>query len=268
MMTTISKTAPTMKKPLSYTTLLTAILVGCLSSAAWSDETTFNEPIETTGQKPVWQAPPAPGVPARNWQQPRQWRMPQQGFGQYPPRYTPGYPPNYPPAGQYRPFPTAPVATRQNPLNAELQQVQEQLASKSNELEEAHNTIEQLRIELQESLAAETRLSDKLAYKTHEEQALRIRVTELNQTLKTTSAKQEQQHQQLTAERDQLVDKLASLDKQLATLQSSLQAATQILIQARSKTGSANESPNTNTRIQIKALRDALGRLEVELERK
>jgi len=156
---------------------------------------------------------------------------------------------------------------RQNPLNAELQQVQEQLATKSNELDEAHSTIEQLRIKLQESLAAETRLSDKITYNTREEQALRKRVTELNKTLKTASATQEQQHQQLTAERDQLLGKLASLDKQLATLQSRLQAATQVLIQARSSTGMANESPNT-ARIQIEALRDALGRLEAELERK
>jgi len=258
MRTTISKTAHTMNKPLSYITLLTSILVGCLSSSAWSDETTLKESIETTRQKPAWQVPPGPGMPAQNWQQPPRWRMPQQGFGQFPPRYQPG--------GQYRPFPAAPVTARQNPLNAELQQVQEQLATKSNELEEAHSTIEQLRIKLQESLAAETRLSDKITYNTREEQALRIRVTELNRTLKTTSATQEQQHQQLTAERDQLLDKLASLDKQLAALQSRLQAATQVLIQARSSTGMANESPNT-ARIQIEALRDALGRLEAELER-
>ena len=259
MRTTIREKKHVMNKPLSYTTLLTSILVGCLSSSAWSDETTLKESIETTGQKPAWQVPPGPGMPAQNWQQPPRWRMPQQGFGQFPPRYQPG--------GQYRPFPAAPVTARQNPLNAELQQAQEQLATKSNELEEAHSTIEQLRTKLQESLAAETRLSDQITYNTREEQALRIRVTELDRTLKTTSATQEQQHQQLTAERDQLLGKLASLDKQLAALQSRLQAATQVLIQARSSTGMANESPHTAS-IQIEALRDALGRLEAELERK
>ncbi|MDH3985661.1 MAG: hypothetical protein OEV12_04490 [Gammaproteobacteria bacterium] len=248
-----------MNKPLSHTTLLTAILVGCLSSPAWSDETTLKESIETTGQKPAWQVPPGPGTPVQNWQQPPQWHMPQPGFGQFAPRYQPG--------GQYRPFPAAPVTARPNPLNAELQQVQEQLATKSSELEAAHSTIEQLRIKLQESLAAETRLSDQIAYNSREEQALRIRVTELNQTLNTSHATQEQQHQQLTAERDQLLGKLASLDTQLAALQSRLQAATQVLGQARSSTGMANESPNT-ARIQIEALRDALGRLEAELERK
>ena len=259
MRTTIIKTAHIMNKPLSYTTLLIPILVGCLSSPAWSDETTLKESIETTGQKPAWQVPPAPSVPAQNWQPTLQWRMPQQGYGQFPPRYPSG--------GQYRPFPAAPVAARQNPLNTELQQVQEQLATKSNELEEAHSTIEQLRTKLQESLAAETRLSDKIAYNTREEQALRIQVSELNRTLNTTSATQEQQHQQLTAERDQLVSKLASLDKQLAVLQSSLQAATRVLIQARASTDMENESANT-ARIQIEVLRDALGRLEAELERK
>jgi hypothetical protein len=45
-----------------------------------------------------------------------------------------------------------------------------------------------------------------------------------------------------------------------------MQAATQVLIQARSSTSMTNEPPNT--RIQIEALRDALGRLEAELERK
>lgn len=258
MRTTIREKKHVMNKPLSYTTLLSSILVGCLSSSAWSDETTLKESIETTGQKPAWHVPPGPGMPAQNWQPPPRWRMPQQGFGQFPPRYPPG--------GQYRPFPAAPLTARQNPLNAELQQAQEQLATKSSELEEAHSTIEQLRIKLQESLAAETRLSDQITYNTREEQALRIRVTELDRTLKTTSATQEQQHRQLTAERDQLLGKLASLDKQLAALQSRLQAATQVLIQARSSTGMASESPHTAS-IQIEALRDALGRLEAELQR-
>ena len=258
MRTTIREKKHVMNKPLSYTTLLSSILVGCLSSSAWSDETTLKESIETTGQKPAWHVPPGPGIPAQNWQPPPRWRMPTQGFGQVPPRYPPG--------GQYRPFPAAPVTARQNPLNAELQQAQQQLATKSNELEEAHSTIEQLRIKLQESLAAEKRLSEQVTYNSREEQALRIRVTELDRTLKTTSATQEQQHRQLTAERDQLLGKLASLDKQLAALQSRLQAATQVLIQARSSTGMASESPHTAS-IQIEALKDALGRLEAELER-
>jgi chromosome segregation ATPase len=189
-------------------------------------------------------------MPAQNWQQPPQWRMPQQGFGQFPPRFQSG--------GQYRPFPAAPAMARENPLSTELKQAQEQLA-------EAHSTIEQLRIKLQESLAAETRLSDKITYNTREEQALRIRVTELARTLKATNATQEQ-HQQLTAERDQLLSKLTNLNKQLTALQSKLQAAMQVLIQARSSTGMASEAPGT-ARIQIEALRDALGRLEAELDR-
>jgi hypothetical protein len=236
-----------------------SILIGCLSGSAWSDVATSNGsiapaeqmPAPAIGNAPAWQAPPGPGMSAQNWQQPPQWRMPQQGFGQFPPRYQPG--------GQYRSFPAAPARARENPLSTELKQAQEQLA-------EAHSTIEQLRIKLQESLAAETRLSDKITYNTREEQALRVRVTELTRTLKTTNSTQEQQHQKITAERDLLLGKLANLNKQLAALQSKLQASMQVLIQARSGTGMAGEAPGT-ARIQIEALRNALGRLEAELER-
>lgn len=216
------------------------------------------ESMKAAEKQPASQVPAVPAMPAQNWQQPPRWHMSPQGFGQFPPRYLPGT--------QYRPFPAAPVTARENPLKTELQQAQEQLATKNNELEEARNTITQLRLELQQSLDAGKRLSDKITYNTREEQALRMQVIELNRTLITTRTTQQQQHQRLTAERDQLLGKLARLDKQLAELQSRLQAATQVLIQARSGTGRASESPGA-ARLQIESLRDALGRLEAELER-
>jgi len=249
----------------SFPALFAFILIGCLSGSAWPDEATLKESIATNGQiptsanssMPAWPVPPGPGMTAQNWQHPPRWPVPQQGFGQFPPRYPPGV--------QYRPFPTAPATARKNQSSTELKQAQEQLTTKNNELEEALHTIEQLRIKQQESLAAEKILSDKLTYSTREEQALRMRVIELTRTLETTNATLEQ-HQQLTAERDQLLGKLANLNTQLATLQSRLREATQVLIQARSSASITGEGQDT-ARIQIEALRDALGRLEAELER-
>ena len=167
-------------------------------------------------------------------------------------------------------------AARENPLNAALQQAQEQLSAKSSELIEAQNMLEQLRGKLQDSLAAEAKLTDKVTYNTREQHALRVRVTDLTKTLNAANATLEQQHQlindlqaqnqTLTAERDQLLGKLANLNTQLAALQSRLRAATQVLIQARSSASITGEGQDT-ARIQIEALRDALGRLEAELER-
>ena len=233
---------------MSFAALVASALIGCLSGTAWADEATTNGSIAPTEQAP---AAASSNTPAQHWQQPPHWRMPQQVFRPYPPQYPPG--------GQYRAYPAAPVTAATSPLSTELTKAQEQLAGKSSELDEAHSTIEQLRMNLQESLDSETRMSDKLTYSTREQQALRMRVIELTQAL-------EQQNQQLIAERDQLHSKLASLDMQLAELQSRLQAATQVLIQARSGTGMAADAPDS-ARVQIEALRDALGKLEAELEK-
>ena len=276
-----------MNKLTSFSALAAASLIGSLSASAWSDDTLSTWSDETITYGPATPAeqtpapasdaapgvytPPAPGVytaPAtggyqQTWQQP-QWRAPQQFYGQYPPRYPQG--------GQYPAYPAAPAApatARENPLTAELKQTREALTAKSSELDEALGMLEQLQGKLQESLATETRLSDKIAYNTREQQALRVRVTELNTALNTANATLEQQHQlinnhqaqnaQLTAERDQL-------DEQLAALRAELQTAAQSLAQASSRADAATEAL-VAARIEIVKNRDALSRLEAELER-
>jgi len=255
-----------MNKLSSFATLVTAALIGITAESAWSDEAPSNVPVKpaaqtpapTTGVAPGRRPPPNPGGYTQTWQQPPQWPVPPRGYGQLPP--------HYPPHGQYR---SVPAAAAVNPLSTELKQTQEQLTAKSSELE-------QLRGKLQDSLAAEATLSDKIAYCTREQQTLRARVAELTKTLNTSNATLEQQHQlinnhqthnqNLTAERDQLHSELASRDEQLAALQSELQAATQALAQARSRASTAGEALST-ARVQVGMYRDELTKLEAELER-
>jgi Skp family chaperone for outer membrane proteins len=261
-----------MNKLSSFATLVSAALIGIATETAWSDETTPNgsdqaavqTPAPATAVAPGWYPPPNQGGYAQTWQQPPHWPAPQQAYGQLPPRY--------PASGQYQSFPAAPAAAPaawKNPLSAELKQTQEQLTAQSSELD-------QLRGKLQDSLAAETILSDKTEYCTREQQTLRVRVTELTKTLDTSNATLEQQHQlinnhqahnqNLTAERDQLHSELASRDEQLAALQSELQAATQSLAQARSRASTAGEALSA-ARVQVGMYRDELTKLEAELER-
>lgn len=248
-----------MNIPRSFTALIVSTLLGCLSGTAWAEEATLYQSIsqgEPAAASPdsntaARQAPATPAMPGQYWQQPPQWRMPQPMYPQFQPRHPYG--------GQYRAYPGTPAAAAPAPHTTELKQAQEQLAAKSSELDAANSTIEQLHVSLQESNAAATRLSDKLTYSSREQQALRMRVIELTQAL-------EQQNLQCSAERDQLHGKLAGLDIQLAELQSSLQAATRAVLQARSSLGMAGAGTGT-ARAQIETLRDALGRLEAELER-
>lgn len=268
----------------SFAVLFATALLVSLSVSAGSDETTSSwsdkvirygpdtEAEQTPAPKgdtnvPSQYVPPTPGGYAQPWQQPPHWRAPQQLYGQFPP--------HYPRVGQYQAYPAAPATTRENPLSAELQQTQEQLATKSGELDEAHEMHEQLHGKLQTSLAAEAGLSDKLAYSTREQHALRVRVSELTKTLNTSNATLEQQHQlinnhqahnqKLTVERDQLRSELASRDKQMATLQAELQAGTQALAQARSIASSVSEALSA-AKVQIGAHKDELIKLEAELE--
>ena len=260
-----------MNKLTSFTALAAAALIGNLPGNAWPDETTASgaaaqapAPTAVPGQYPA----PYAGGHAQPWQQAQQWRAPQQYFGQFPPRYPTG--------GQYQAYPTAPAAPRENPLSTELKQTQEALAEKSSELENAQDTLEKLLGRLQESRTTEANLTDKIAYGTREQQALRVRVTELTEALKTANTTLEQQHQlinnhqtnnrQLTAEREQLQLELAGCGEQLTTLQSDMQAATQALVQARSRASVAGEAFSA-ARVQIGAQRDALSKLEAELER-
>jgi len=266
-----------MNKLTLFAALAAAALIGSLPGSAWSEETASNgtpapavpTPAPASAVAPGWYPPAYPGGYAQTWQQAPRWPAPQQGYGQYPP--------HYPPGGQYQAYPAAPAtapAARENPLSAELKQTQEQLTAKSSELNEARGMLEQLHDELQNSLATEASLSNKMTYCTREQQALRVRVTELVETLKTSNATLEQQHQlinnhqaqnqTLTAERDQLHSALVSRDEQLAALQSELQAATQALAQARTRAGTAGEALSA-ARIQIGMHRDELSKLEAEL---
>jgi outer membrane murein-binding lipoprotein Lpp len=237
--------------------LVAAAVIATHAESAWPDETTANGSAAPAEQTPAPASPAVPGGYPQTWQQPPRWRAPQQFYGHLPPRY--------PPVGQYQAFPAQPAtapAVWENPLSAELKQAQAQLAAKSSELDEAQRMLEQLRAKLQESLAAEARLTDKVTYSTREQNALRVRVTDLVKTLNAANATLEQQHQlindhgaqnqALTAERDQLHSKLAAL-------QSELQAATQALAQARTRAGTAGEA--------LGAARDELNKLEAGLGR-
>ncbi len=263
-----------MNKLTSFFALVAALVAATMAisfaESAHSGETTAEEPAVPVQQTPAPASRVVPGGNAQAWQQPRYWPVPQRGYRQAPP--------GYPPAGQYPAYPAAPAvapAARVNPLSAELKQIQDQLTAKSRELEEARSMLEQLRGDLQDSLAAEEALSDKIAYSTREQNALRMRVTELVKTLNTANVTMEQQHQlinnhqasnrNLTAERDRLKSELASRNEQLAALQAELQAATQALAQARTSAGTAAEALSA-AMTQIGTHMDELTRLEAKLQ--
>lgn len=265
-----------MIKLTTFAALLAVALAGSLPGSAWAEEAPAYGSPAPAGQMPApaRSGVPAGYVPARpgGYAQPRQqaprWPMPQQFYGQFPPPYPPG--------GQYRALPAPPAMARENPLSAELKQTQAQLAAKSSELDKAHGLLEALHGKLQDSLAIEASVSDKLAYSTREQQALRVRMTELVDAQSSANATLEQQRQlienyqaqngQLTAERDRLHGELGRRDEQLAALQSELQAATQALEQARAMASGAAYALGV-VRAQVGAQRDALSQLEAELER-
>ena len=239
----------------SLAALVALAVIATMSESVWSGETKTYEFATPAEQTPAPASPVAPGGYGQTWPQPPRWNAPQRIFGRMPPQYPPGR--------QYQASPAQPAtapAARENPLSAELKQAQAQLAAKSSERDEAQRMLEQLRGKLQDSLAAEARLTDKVTYSTREQNALRVRVTDLVKTLNTANATLEQQHQllndqqvhnqTLTAERDQLRSKLAAL-------QTELQAATQALAQARTRASTAGEA--------LGAARDELNRLEAEL---
>jgi outer membrane protein OmpA-like peptidoglycan-associated protein len=261
-----------MNKLSSFAALVTVALIGIATESAWSDAATSNgsakpavqTPAPTTGAAQGWYPPPNRGGYPRPWQQPPQWSVPPQGYGQSPP--------HYPPRGPYQ---AVPAAAAVNPLSVEFKQMQEQLTAKSTELDMAHVMLEQLRGTLQHSLAAERALREMVADITSEQQALQARVTELTAALNTTTATLEQQRQQitndqeqnrtLTAERDRLRDDLASRDKRLATVQVELQAATQTLQQTQSETSTAGQQLS-EVRSQAETFNNELTELKAQLE--
>ena len=248
-----------MTKLTSLAALVAIALIATVAESAWSGEITANELAAPTEQMPVPASPVMPGRYVQTWPQAPHWRAPQHLIDRLLP----------PPTRQYQPFPAPPAtapAAWANPLNAVLQQTQEQLSAKNSELVEAHGMLEQLRGKLQDSLAAEARLSDKVTYSTREEQALRVRVTDLINTLNTANATLEQQHQLINdlqaqnqthmADRDQLRSEFASRDKKLTALQSQLQAAMQTLTQAMTR------ASTTGYRVPAGMHRDEFSRRE------
>jgi len=228
----------------SLAALVAFALIATVAESARSGEITANELAAPTEQMPMPARPVMPGRYVQTWPQPPHWRGPQHLIDRLLP----------PPNRRYQPFPAPPAtapAAWVNPLNAVLQQTQEQLSTKSSELIEAHGMLEQLRGSLQDCLASEAKLSDKVTYCTREQHALRVRVTDLMKTLNTANATLEQQHQlindlqaqhqTLMAEHDQLRSEFANRNKQLTVLQSELQAAMQTLTQAMAR-GSATRT--------------------------
>jgi len=234
----------------SLAALVALAVIATMSESAWSGETKTYEFATPAEQTPAPASPVAPGGYGQTWPQPPRWNAPQRIFGRMPPQY--------PPAQQFQPFPQRPAAApaaRENPLNAVLQQTQEQLSATSNELAEARGMLEQLRGKLQDSLATEATLADKVTYNTREQHGLRVRVTDLTKTVNAANATLEQQHQlindlqaqnqTLAAERNQLRSEFASRDKQLTVLQSELQAAMQTLAQAMTRAGTSRHRAPT-----------------------
>jgi len=86
---------------------------------------------------------PARGVYAQPWQQPPRWPAPPAAYGQ-PPAY-------YPQPGQYRAAPAAPV---ENPLDAKLRQAEEQLATKTAELDTTREQLARAQDKLRVATAA------------------------------------------------------------------------------------------------------------------
>ena len=135
-----------MNKLPSRNLLVAAALFGFAAESAWSEEATSNVPAAPAVQaaSPVAGDVPAyaPATYPRGYE--RRWQPPPRPAP--PPGYYGHYPPYFPPHPQYRPAPAAPPV---NPISAELQQTQEQLATKDTELNTANEQLATLRAEQQ-----------------------------------------------------------------------------------------------------------------------
>jgi len=258
-----------MHKLSSFTALVAVSLITITTENAWSDQTAPNWPAAPTSQAPApgwYPPPPGRGGYAQPWQQPPRWTASPWGYGQVPP--------GYPPRGGYRGVPGVPPAA-QNPLSAELEQAQEQLAAKSSELDEVHATLEQLRARLELSLETEQALNQKVMALSSERDILQAQMTELSGKLNTTTAELEQHRQQiadnqtqtqaLSAERDQLRSDLAGRDEQLGSLQAELEAAGQALQQAQSETATSTQALG-DAKAQAETLKSQVAELTARLE--
>ena len=273
-----------MKIMSSLAALVTATSICILTGHAWSDETTTGKSAVPAVQAPApdrYRRLPRRGGYAQRWQQPSQWPARPAGFGQRRPYY--------PPQTQYRAVPAAPAnnpvsteskqtqeqLTANNPVSAESKQTQEQLTAKSTELDRVQVTLEQLQLKLQHNREAEHALNEKVAAITGERQALQTQLAELQGKLETCNAAQQQQsqlitndqqqNQTLTAEHERLRSDLDSRDKQFATVQADLLAATQTLQQAQS--GNTLSSEQLGTAIaQADTLKNVLTEIKTRLK--
>jgi len=265
-----------MQKFPSLSALVAAALFTLASGSAWSEyesPTGSAAPVPQTpppasGAVPGWYPPASQrGGYARPWQQRPYRPAHRRGYGERP-RY-------YSPREQYRTAPAAPATTpaaAENPLSAELKRTQEQLAAKRRELDITHAMLEQLRAKLEESLAIERTLTEKMAQNTREQQA---RTTGLSAALNTATAAMDRDQQQitdeqtqnqaLTAELDRLRSELAGREELHATQQAELQAANQALAEAQSEASTSGEELDA-TRAQIETLSDKLTALRADLE--
>jgi hypothetical protein len=250
-----------MNKLTPFAALIAVILVGSLPECAWPEDSASSGSAPPAGQATAPAGAVAPGY-AQPWQPPNPWQVPQPMYGQ--PLY--GQPrPYYPPGGQFPPFPAWPAAApaaRMNPDSAGLKQAREQLEAKTTELNAANGQLEQVRGKLEECLAAQSKLSDKVTYDNREQNALRVRVTELVKSQNTANATLEQQHQLIAHFEAQTRDLTTERDQ----LQHDLQAATQALEQATAQASIAREALSA-ARTQIGAHRAELTRLDAELQK-
>ena len=161
-----------MNKLSSHNLLVAAALFGIAAESAWAQETTPGTPAAPAEQA----ASPGTGY-APYWQPPR-WREPPP-----PPGYYDYYRPYYPPYPQYR---NAPAAPAENPLSAELQKAQDQLAAKSAELNTTNEQLASLQAEqqaireaMQQAQAETAKASEQLSVVIEEMDILHEVLTEL-----------------------------------------------------------------------------------------
>ena len=118
----------------SLAALVAFAVIATMSESAWSGEATEYGSAAPVEQMPAPASPVAPGGYGQTWPQPPRWQAPQQIFGRMPYQYLPSQ--------QFQHFPQRPAmapAARENPLNAALQQTQEQLSATSSELAEVRD---------------------------------------------------------------------------------------------------------------------------------
>jgi hypothetical protein len=120
--------------------LVAAALFTITADNAWSEEAAPSAPAEQTASPAAGSDPGRAPTPYYGGYEPY-WQPPPYHA---PPGYYGHYPPYYPPHPQYR---SAPPAPAENPLAAELEQTQDQLAAKTAKLDTARTQLTGLQAE-------------------------------------------------------------------------------------------------------------------------